>query len=288
MPRSMTGFARSEAQTDWGSLSCEIRSVNHRYLEPGFRLPESLRSIENDFRNGLKQKLSRGKVEVNLQLRVDEAQNTALVMNEELAEQVSALAGKVFSQLDNASSINPMDVLRWPGVIQAQEVDAEAIKQLALKLFGEALDKLIEAREREGAELAQMIEQRLSDISAHVATVRERLPEILQSYREKLRERLTALALEVEEDRLAQELAIVAQKADVAEELDRLEAHVSEVARNIQQKKPIGRRLDFLMQELNREANTLSSKSMASDTTQIAVDLKVLIEQMREQIQNIE
>ncbi len=288
MPRSMTGFARIEHQAPWGTIACEIRSVNHRYLEPTLRLPENLRALEGDFRTLLKERISRGKVEASVFIKLESAGQHDLALNTELAEKIQSLASEVASKLSTAAPINPIDVLKWPGVLQSAEVDKAELESHALDTFQRTLDTLVTNREREGEELKKFIKQRLDDVAEHVARVRIRLPEILEAHQLKLREKLDAMKVDVDEDRLAQELVFIAQKADVAEELDRLEAHISEVKLTLKQQKPIGRRLDFLMQELNREANTLSSKSMASDTTQSAVDLKVLIEQMREQVQNIE
>ena len=288
MPHSMTSFARQEVQHPWGTLSCEIRSVNHRYLEASVRLPETLRVIEPNIREALRKKLSRGKVETNLYFRTDASEQTELALNEGLAQQIVNLAEQLQEQLTDPAQLNPLDILRWPGVLATAEVDGDTLQAAAMDIVKATLTQLLESREREGAELKQFIEQRLAGVAEHVSFVRTRLPEILESHRQKLREKLDALKVEVDEERFSQEAVYVAQKADVAEELDRLEAHINEVRHTLQQKGPIGRRLDFLMQELNREANTLSSKSMASDTTQSAVDLKVFIEQMREQVQNIE
>ncbi|VUD69158.1 hypothetical protein TDB9533_04524 [Thalassocella blandensis] len=288
MPRSMTSFARREVQHPWGTLSCEIRSVNHRYLEASVRLPETLRAIEPNIREVLRKQLSRGKVETNVYLRTETSEHTDLALNQGLADKIVNLAEELQQQLKNPAQLNPLDILRWPGVLTTAEVDSDTLQEAALAIVHSTLEQLLESREREGKELKQFIEQRLEGVAQHVRFVHGRLPEILESHRQKLREKLDALKLEVDEERFSQEAVYVAQKADVAEELDRLEAHINEVRHTLQQKGPIGRRLDFLMQELNREANTLSSKSMASDTTQSAVDLKVLIEQMREQVQNIE
>lgn len=288
MPRSMTGFARIEQQYDWGTLSCEVRTVNHRYLEPNIRMPESLRAAEPKLRDLIRKKLSRGKVEANVHLRTESADTSSLGLNLALAKQLTQMSEQLASDMTNPAPLNPVDILRWPGVIQTAEVEPEVLQTATTELFSQTLDQLIANRDREGAELGTLIEQRLDAIAEHVIVVRKRVPEILTQYQEKLQAKLAALKVEVDEERFAQEVVYVTQKADVAEELDRLEAHLTEVKLALKQKGPIGRRLDFLMQELNREANTLSSKSMASDTTQTAVDLKVLIEQMREQIQNIE
>nr|WP_067297220.1 YicC/YloC family endoribonuclease [Marinobacterium profundum] len=287
MTRSMTAFTRQETQGDWGSLIWEIRSVNHRYLEPHLRLPDSLRELEGSLREKLRISLSRGKVECTLRF-VPETQQQTLSVDREYAAQLVAAAEELGQMISDRQPINPLEVLRWPGVLLESELDMDAVKKEALKLFNTALDDLAQGRGREGAELALLIAQRLDSIELVVIQVRGRLPEILQGQRNNLRNRLTELRAELDETRIEQEIALLAQKADVDEELDRLDTHVQEVRRVLQQKEPVGRRLDFLMQELNREANTLSSKSIVADTTQCAVELKVLIEQMREQIQNIE
>jgi len=287
MTRSMTAFARQESQQSWGSLTWELRSVNHRYLEPHLRLPELFRELEGPLREKLRKTLSRGKVECTLRF-VPEARQQTLTVNEDYVSQLIAAADQVQQLLPESKALDPLDVLRWPGVLKDTELDMDEVKQCALDTFADALQDLVKGREREGVELAGLIEQRLAAISEIVAEVRERMPQILQAQRDNLANRLAELKVELEEGRLEQEITILAQKADVDEEMDRLDTHVQEVRRILKQKGAIGRRLDFLMQELNREANTLSSKSVVADTTQNAVELKVLIEQMREQIQNIE
>lgn len=289
MPRSMTGFARREAKFAWGTLVWEIRSVNHRYLEPNFRLPEDFREIEPHLRDAMRKALQRGKVEASLNVHWEQEGESELGVNlakvaqlTTAAQQINGLLGAV------AAPVNALEILRWPGVIQKQELDRDAMHAAALTLFDSALEGLIEHRSREGAELEQLILSRLDSVSAQVVKVRARMPEILAAQREKLQAKLAALQVELDPERLEQEIVLLAQKADVDEELDRLDTHVIEVKRSLKQTDSLGRRLDFLMQELNREANTLSSKSIVSDTTQAAVELKVLIEQMREQIQNIE
>lgn len=289
MPRSMTGFARREAKLPWGTLVWEIRSVNHRYLEPSFRLPEDFREIEPHLRDAMRKALQRGKVEASLSVQWEQEGESDLGINlskiaqlTKAAQQINGLLGAI------AAPVNALDILRWPGVIQKQELDREQMHKAALELFDLALEGLIEHRAREGAELQQLIINRLDSVSAQVVNVRARMPEILAAQREKLHTKLAALQVELEPERLEQEIVLLAQKADVDEELDRLDTHVIEVKRSLKQTDSLGRRLDFLMQELNREANTLSSKSIVSETTQAAVELKVLIEQMREQVQNIE
>ncbi|WP_299770418.1 YicC/YloC family endoribonuclease [uncultured Pseudoteredinibacter sp.] len=287
MPRSMTGFARSEQQYPWGSISWELRSVNHRYLEPNFRLPEAHRGLEPNLREQIRNKLSRGKLDISLNIQLGSSENNQIGLNQELIEQLIS-ANQQLQGLGDFSPLDPLELLKWPGVIIEDRVDGEQLKQDALSQFGQTIDQLIDSRNREGEELANMIEQRLQGISEQVTLVRGLMPQILKAQRDKLLERLSDLKADLDADRVEQEIVILAQKADVDEELDRLDTHVTEVRRTLKQKGAIGRRLDFLMQELNREANTLSSKSIVTDTTAAAVELKVLIEQMREQIQNIE
>jgi uncharacterized protein (TIGR00255 family) len=288
MPHSMTGFARLETQYPWGHLICEVRTVNHRYLEPGLRLSDALRSLEPGLRDRLRSQLGRGKVDVVLAFKPDETAGLSTDFNHDLARDLVRMVEQVNQLAANPAPVNALEILRWPGVLKARELDQELLEQEAMSLFDRTLQQLLDNRAREGAELANLIEQRLQAIAAQVVEVRKRLPELAAQQQEKIRARLEVLNADIDEDRLAQELVYLAQKSDVAEELDRLSAHIVEVRRTLQQKEPVGRRLDFLMQELNREANTLSSKSTASSNTQAAVDMKVLIEQMREQVQNIE
>lgn len=288
MPCSMTGFARQEDQHPWGSLSCEIRSVNHRYLEPSIRLHETLRSVEPKLRELLRKQLSRGKIEANIFLKTELAQDSQLGLNDPLADTIIALSESLRSKLNDPAKINVLDILHWPGVIKTAEIDSDEVLEASVSLFKRTLTHLVDNRAREGNELAALLEQRLQSIEQEVSKVSAQLPEILQQQQRKLQTKIEALKVEIDQERLAQEVVYIAQKSDVAEELDRLSAHIGEVRHTLKQKGPIGRRLDFLMQELNREANTLSSKSLSSDTTQSAVDVKVYIEQMREQVQNIE
>ena len=288
MTRSMTAFARYEEQTDLGTLSWEIRSVNHRYLEVGFRLDESFRPLEMAMRKFISDTLGRGKVEVALRYKSPEQQQDSLEINEALAERVISRYQQLAALGYNAAPLDLMKVMQWPGVIETPSLDQEALSERVMASLQKALIDLVDTREREGAALQIMIEQRCQQIQRIAEEVRERMPEILQNHRQKLQERVQDLAINLEPERLEQEMVLLAQKSDVAEELDRLQNHVREVESVLQRDEPIGRRLDFLMQELNREANTLGSKSIDTDTTRYSVDLKVLIEQMREQIQNIE
>jgi uncharacterized protein (TIGR00255 family) len=287
MTRSMTAFARQELQQPWGSLTWEIRSVNHRYLEPHLRLPDSLRDIEGALREKLRRALSRGKVECTLRF-VPEAGAQTLRVDTARTRELIAAAQEVRALMPDAAPLDTFQVLGWPGVLVETQLDMEAVRRAALELFDRALNDLARGREREGTELRQLIEQRLDTIADIVAEVRALMPAILDAQRETLRARIAELKVEADPMRLEQELVLIAQRADVDEEMDRLDTHVQEVRRVLGQSGPIGRRLDFLMQELNREANTLSSKSIVAATTQRAVELKVLIEQMREQVQNIE
>ena len=287
MPRSMTAFARNTLDFSWGSVTCELRSVNHRFLETGFRLPETLRDIEMPLREIARKKLSRGKVDCSVQVAFN---NTDASVNADLqlAKRYIDIAEKLGAELQNPAPISPLEIMRWPGVLKDQEVESETLHNAALKTFSSTVDQLLEGRQREGDKLADMIEQRLQGIEAQAALVREHLPEILDHQRERLNEKLRDLKAQLDEDRLEQEMVIISNRADVDEELDRLVAHISEIRLVLQSRDSIGRRMDCLMQELNREANTLGSKSIAGVTTQASVELKVLIEQMREQIQNIE
>ncbi|MDQ7730510.1 YicC/YloC family endoribonuclease [Halomonas sp. SpR8] len=284
---SMTAFARTEQAAPFGTLQVEIRSVNQRYLEPHFRLHESLRDLEPILREALRTRLARGKVECSVRFESAETTQTPAVNSVRLAAIADALSA-IQQQVPSAVSPTTLELFNQPGVMETRHFDQDAIKAAAKALFDQALDELIDARAREGDKLAEMITTRLTAVSEQVATVRSLLPQILERQRAQLLERLEIAKTELDPQRLEAELVLVAQKADVDEELDRLTAHIEEVSHQLAQKGPKGRRLDFLMQELNREANTLSSKSVVAETTRCAVELKVLIEQMREQIQNIE
>ena len=285
----MTAFARQSVEKPWGTLVWELRSVNHRYLEPGFKLPEAMRVLETKLRDRLRKRLARGKIECGLRYQQSfAADQQALTINQELLQQLVDAGTALRQSIPDAAAIDPLQLLQWPGVIAQTGADSDAMVQDCLAGFDEALEELLQSRQREGEELKQFILQRVEQIADIVLTVREQLPAILQAQRQRLQQRLAELKAELDSDRLEQELVLLAQKADVDEELDRLDTHLTEVRRVLNKGGACGRRLDFLMQELNREANTLSSKSIVSDTTQAAVELKVLIEQMREQIQNIE
>ncbi len=288
MIKSMTAYGRVEDSGDWGEASCEIRSVNHRYLEMSIRLPEELRSLEQTIRARISNQLKRGKVDCNIRFERRETFKDVLPVNQELLSKIIETAEITNAKLKNAAAINPLELLRWPGVLDKDATDPEAISTPLLKLVDQTLIAVVETREREGEKTKKMILDRCIATREIVARVREQMPTILDGIREKLTLRVQELKTEFNNERLEQELLLLTQKLDVAEEMDRLDAHIDEVQRVLEQPDAVGRRLDFLMQEMNRESNTLGSKSAHLDTTNSSVDLKVLIEQMREQIQNIE
>ncbi|MGM0767791.1 MAG: YicC/YloC family endoribonuclease [Pseudomonadota bacterium] len=288
MIRSMTAFARQDTQGDWGTLTCEIRTVNHRYLEPSFRLPEALRELENTFREQLRLQLKRGKVDVSMRLQTAESASQSFDVSDDMVHAVNEAANHVNRILDNPAHINALDVLRWPGVLSVKELDYSPARNAAAELFERTVAELVTVREREGERLRPLFDDRLTTMGQLVREVRELMPDLLKAQEQHLKDRFEKARVELDPERVAQEMVMLAQKSDVAEELDRLEAHISEVSETLTSDDAIGRRLDFLMQELNREANTLSSKSIDARVTRVAVDLKVLIEQMREQVQNLE
>ena len=288
MTASMTAFSRQQKEQEWGSLTWEIRSVNHRYLETSVRLPESLRALENGVREAVRKRLTRGKVECALRFQSEAKISSDLHLNTTLIKQLVQANVEIEQITGTSSNLSNMEVLRWPGVIEEQDFDKTSIEKQALSLFGAALDDLVATRQREGAELQGFIKKRIDSVREIVVNVRSKMPEILTKQKQNILDRLAELQAELEPTRLEQEVSLLAQKADVEEELDRLDSHLNEVERVLSANGQKGRRLDFLMQELNREANTLSSKSIVVETTLNAVELKVLIEQMREQIQNVE
>lgn len=288
MIQSMTAFARESATTEQGILTVEMRSVNHRYLDCSFKLPDVLRSLESGLREKAGTVLARGKLDCMIRLQSHPAQLGLLAIDQARLDAVLAATRIIARQLDGAAPVNPLEVLQFPGVYGAAEDSEEKLQKDALSLFGQALASMQQSRQREGAKLAALVLDRLTQVEEEVNAARKLLPQLMQQQRDRIVARIAGLGVEVDQGRLEQELVYMAQKADVAEELDRLDAHIGEVQRTLEKGGPCGRRLDFLMQELNREANTLSSKSQSATTTQNAVELKVLIEQMREQIQNIE
>ena len=288
MVHSMTAFSRQQLEREWGSLTLEIRSVNHRYLEPSVRLPENFRNLENPIRKQLRDKLYRGKIECQLRLRTVEANQIDWHLNLDLISQLTKANSEINNNIGGDYKLSSLDILKWPGVISDQSIDEEIFNKEAMGLFEKALDDLMVVREREGASLRDAILKRIASIQGIIDSIQANMPSIILKQKENLLNKLKEIKAEFEPIRLEQEITLLAQKADVDEELDRLNSHLQEAKRVLDSSGQIGRRLDFLMQELNREANTLSSKSIVVETTQSAVELKVLIEQMREQIQNIE
>ncbi len=288
MIRSMTAFARVDGEVEGARLTWELRSVNHRYLETFVRLPEELRALEPKLRERVTARLGRGKVECTLRLGLSSQAAAGIEIDQERLHALLEACREVEIRSYEISAPGVMDLLRWPGVVEETRPDQKPVQEKALQLLDEAFDQLIATREREGEQIRQLLLTRLDGIEEQVSKARKRLPEVRDRLREKLLARLEELQVKVDNDRFEQELVMLAQKMDVDEELDRLEGHVIETRRVLERDEPVGRRLDFLMQEFNREANTLGSKSADSDTTAVAVELKVLIEQMREQVQNVE
>jgi uncharacterized protein (TIGR00255 family) len=287
MIHSMTAFARVEVKGDWGNAVWEIRSVNQRFLETYFRLPEQFRGLEAILRERFRKQLNRGKVECNLRFNANPAVKSEVAINEKLALQLIQHANWINDKTLN-SKINPLDVMRWPGVMEAAEADVSTIQAELLVGFDQALKDFIAARASEGENLKVMIEQRLTAISVEADKVQAYMPEVIEWQRKRIVDKFTDASIDLDSTRVEQELVLLAQKMDVAEELDRLTSHVSETQKILIKGGAQGRRLDFMMQEFNREANTLGSKSINTNITASAIELKVLIEQMREQIQNIE
>lgn len=288
MLRSMTAFARQEQSSAWGTITWELRSVNHRYLETTLRLPEALRGLETLARERIGAALSRGKVEAALKLQAASAAPSVIALNLPVVERLLEVAAELEHMIGPGTGLRLIDVLRWPGALNEAEPNLDDIRAAVLGGLDAALAELIATREREGQRTAELLQQRCEAIRVQVARVRARRPEVLSRWRDRLLSRLADISTDSDPGRLEQELVLIAQRLDVDEELDRLDTHLDEIQAVFARPEPVGRRLDFLMQELNREANTLSSKSADTETTRAAVELKVLIEQMREQIQNIE
>lgn len=287
MIRSMTAFARVTVPTEGATLIWELKSVNHRYLEVSPRLPEAFRDLEGPVREVARKRLGRGKVEISFRYQLAD-DSGKLSLNEALVQELADAARRVGDIVMHPSPVDVTEILRYPGVLQSAEVDGAALRKAALQALDQAIDVLLENRAREGEALEGMIEERLEGVLAQVEIARKAIPRILDSQRDKLRKRVEEVLESADPQRLEQEIVMLAQKMDIAEEMDRLTAHVDEVRHALAAGGSCGRRLDFLMQEFNREANTLGSKSVDTETTQAAVELKVLIEQMREQVQNIE
>lgn len=286
---SMTAFARIQHQGEWGMLVCEMRSINHRYLEIGTHLSDVLRVLEMPIRERIRQHIKRGKIECTIRYQMSQGKQANLfTVNEGLAKELCSVSEKVGAYLGKPASVNPVDIMRFPGVLETKEANIETLQKEVLTLVDKTLADLIQAREREGEELKKLFLQRMDLMQQELAKVRGRLPLVMQEQQERLLKRFTDLKLEFDQARLEQEMVIFAQKIDVSEEIERTETHIAEVRRMLKQGGTVGRRFDFLLQELNREANTLSSKSVDPVVTHAAVEMKVLIEQVREQVQNIE
>jgi uncharacterized protein (TIGR00255 family) len=288
MIRSMTGFARSECQGDWGTLVCEMRTVNHRFLEVSLRLPEDLRSLDSELRQLIAVALKRGKVDASLYLKGASSGTQLQELNTEVLQQLRERLDIVRTTMRADAPLSALDLLRWPGVLKEAERDASPLLVAAQELVKQTLVELNDMRSREGNRIHELLAQRCAGITTQVEVIRGKLPEIAARQRERMLAKLATLNTSADSERLEQELVIFAHKMDVDEEMDRLTSHLVEIRSVIASTEPAGRRLDFLMQELNRESNTLSSKSQDADTTRAAVELKVIIEQMREQIQNVE
>ena len=288
MTHSMTAFARQEISTESYVLVWEMRSVNHRYLEVNIRVPDSLRSIENSIRGAIRSNLTRGKIECHLRYQIIENSNSSIKIDTQLVSHLLSATKQIKNLSAETSPLGMSEILRWPGVVIDNDNDSLALESDAISLFKKTMEELKNARAREGQELGSFIQARSHSVLEIIAKVRKLMPQILTRERNLLLEKISKLKIDVDSSRLEAEIVLLTQKADIEEELDRLSAHVTEVQRVLTLKESKGRRLDFLMQELNREANTLSSKSIVIETTRSAVDLKVLIEQMREQIQNVE
>jgi uncharacterized protein (TIGR00255 family) len=288
MIQSMTGYARAERRGEWGLLALELRSVNHRFLEIHFRLPEPLRSLEVGMREQIGTLAKRGKLDCSLRYEPSADAATKLVIDDALAAAIGDAAARVAKTLAAPAPVDPLGVLRWPGVLSEPAIDADLLGTEVSLLLAAALDDLVASRTAEGARLETMLQERAQAIAALVASVRARLPAVREQIHAKLTARLDELELARDDDRLQQELVHLAQRMDIAEEMDRLDSHIVELRETLARAEPVGRRLDFLMQEFNREATTLASKSQDAETTHAAVEIKVLIEQMREQVQNVQ
>ena len=285
--KSMTGFSRIQDSDELGDFTWEMRSVNHRYLETQFKMPEKFKHLEPKLREILRSIVARGKIESNLYLKLNTSSQD-LAINEDKLNQILNVAGKLEEKSKDIKLLSSFEILNWPGLLEASEIDLSSLEKKILSGFEAAVNELVNARTAEGKRMSEIILNRVGLIEDLVEEIRSDMPTILEDYNQRLKDKLSNFNVEVDPDRLEQELVMLAQKTDVAEELDRLVAHTSEVRDTLKKSEPCGRRLDFLMQELNREANTLGAKSIAIKSSQGSISLKVLIEQMREQVQNIE
>jgi uncharacterized protein (TIGR00255 family) len=285
---SMTAFGRDQYECDWGTLVWELRSVNHRYLDISLRLPEEFRVLDAEIRKRLASRLNRGKLDCSLRFQRDTQAGAEFELNETLIDRLLTIAREIGRHTGDVTLPPVETILQWPGVLKVPALDVDLLSKDALSGFDRALQELVDTRAREGAGLAEHIEQRLDAAEALVSATREIMPEVVVEFRRRIHDRLKEISQELDPARLEQEIVIFASKADIAEELDRLETHIGEVRRIVKKGGAVGRRLDFLMQEFNREANTIGSKAADIRVTNASVELKVLIEQMREQVQNIE
>ena len=288
MANSMTAFAREISSTEWGTITCELRSVNHRYLEINPRLTEELRQLEPQIREAVSGRVQRGRIDCYLKLQTHEAMQDDFEVDQGLLERVARLGGETLKRFPHLAPFPVSEVLRWPGVVRVRGVDTDVLMETAMTLVRRALDRIAADRSREGEQLKAAVTGRLDEAIGLVEGLKARVHELMQSYRARVGEKIEETGVRIDPDRLEQELVLYAQKSDVTEEIDRLHIHLNEVREVLSSDGSIGRRLDFLMQELNREANTLGAKAFDVNLTQASLDLKVLIEQMREQIQNIE
>ncbi len=288
MVKSMTAYGHTEIRVEWGELSCELRSVNHRYLELSMRLPGELRALEPKLREILSARLKRGKVDCTIRFKSNDNQTDTLNLNKPVITSLINAHQQIQKILGGDTPLKPLDILKWPGVVAEGEKNLEPVQTATINLLNETLNDFIDTRQREGEKLKAEILQRCEAIEAIQISVNQYRPQMMARLRDRLQTKLDEISAEIDPQRLEQELVFAAQKLDVTEELDRLKAHVEEVKEVLNRDEAIGRRLDFLMQELNREANTLGSKSYDTETSKNSVDLKVLIEQIREQVQNIE
>jgi uncharacterized protein (TIGR00255 family) len=285
---SMTAFARQVDQGDWGSATWEIRAVNHRYLDCSFKVPESFKSLEMQWRELAREKIQRGRIDCILQYKPSSKEHSSFSIDKNLVQNLAYAINEIKQCIPEAKTVSPLQILSWPNVLQVGEENIEAIQDAVTKLFVKMLDELVVARAREGNALQKILEQKLRDIAEREQKIRVRAPKILQLQQAKIMSRFAEIKAELDPQRLEQEMVLLAQRVDIMEELDRLTTHVKETQHVLREGGRIGKKLDFLLQELNREVNTIASKSIDTETTSFAVELKVFIEQMREQVQNVE
>lgn len=289
MIRSMTAFAGAEKALPGRMITCEVRTVNHRFLDIALRIPDAMRFMEGELRSHIGRFVKRGRVDCSLSLKNLQQDQDAIRINPSRITQLMSAIQEVESLSHRPlTELSALDILNWPGVLFEPDEDRQMLAEHAIATLTDALQRLVTGRETEGQHLASLIEDRCTQIREQVRVARNRYPTALQGTKERLSARLAELSTSPDQDRLEQEMVYLAQKLDIAEEIDRLETHANELSRSLQKKEPVGRRLDFLLQELNREANTLGSKSIDADITRASIEIKVLLEQIREQVQNIE